>query len=487
MIAYMLEGHAYHHDIQTMIQVFYPNTQYKQVEHVPQEGIAVLSRLSGDSAYACFFLDGKPSGEMTIGVESENEKERKHRIKQCMYLLLRSITGYYPQWGMLTGIRPAKKANQWLDKGLSPEQVFSGLRTWYDLSEEKARLTLEVAQRERNILRSDNPNCVSIYIGIPFCPTRCLYCSFTSYPLKQYGNKVDGYLTALFQEIQYISQYIKKNRLEIESIYIGGGTPTSLNEEQLAGLLAYVQNKIPLEKSMEYTVEAGRPDTITEEKLRILKRYGVTRISINPQTMNEETLVAIGRQHTVEDIRRVFFQARQAGHENINMDIILGLPEEKPEQVRHTLEEIKKLDPDSLTVHTLAVKRASRLKEKFGDYTLTEAAQLEKMLDISYQGAKEMGMYPYYMYRQKNMIGNFENVGYCKEGKEGIYNVKIMEETQTILALGAGSTSKVVDRENNKIERIFNVKNVDEYMDRIDEMIERKRLGLPGGRIFEEE
>ena len=314
---------------------------------------------------------------------------------------------------------------------------------------------------------------VSLYIGIPFCPTRCLYCSFTAYPLKQYEKRVDEYLDAMFKEMKYLAEYAQN--FHLKNIYIGGGTPTSLTEEQLERLLQKVQELFAPTEDM---------DTITKEKLRLMKVYGVNRISINPQTMNEETLKRIGRRHTVEDIRRVFWEAREVGHDNINMDLILGLPEETPEDVRQTMEEIIALEPDNVTVHTLAVKRASRLKEQFDLYTMTTAEVLEEMLEIAADYAERMGLEPYYMYRQKNMVGNFENVGYCKPGKEGVYNIQIMEEKQTILAAGAGASTKTVDPSTDRIERVFNVKSIEDYIGRIDEMIERKRQGLPqGGKL----
>ena len=287
---------------------------------------------------------------------------------------------------------------------------------------------------------------------------------------------VDGYLDKLIEEIEFVAGRLDKNKLM--TIYIGGGTPTSLNEGQLERLLCVVRNNFSTSLALEYTVEAGRPDTITLEKLEILKKYGVNRISINPQTMNQKTLDLIGRHHTVEDVKTVFQMARKVGFNNINMDLILGLPEETTLDVMHTMKEIYQFNPDSLTVHTLAVKRASRLKEKFDDYTLTEGAFMEEMLDISAEYAKKMDMKPYYMYRQKNMIGNFENVGYCREGKECIYNVEIMEEKQTIIALGAGGTTKVYNRQTNQLTRVFNVKSVEDYTSRLDEMLERKMVGI---------
>ena len=265
---------------------------------------------------------------------------------------------------------------------------------------------------------------------------------------------MDAYLDALIKELRFLGE--KADGKHLDSIYIGGGTPTSLSAEQLKRLMGAVGDIFDLSALMEYTVEAGRPDTITPDKLKAIKDGGAGRISINPQTMNEKTLRLIGRAHTVDDIRRVYYQARETGHENINMDLILGLPEEGEAEVTKTMEDIAELAPENLTVHTLAVKRASRLRENLGDYDLTKAVLMEKMIDISSFGARNMGLHPYYMYRQKNMLGSFENVGYAKKGFESFYNVVIMEETQTIFAAGAGASTKLCDPVSGRIDRIFN-------------------------------
>ena len=328
----------------------------------------------------------------------------------------------------------------------------------------------EVAEEERRIVEAGKGK-IGLYIGIPFCPTRCLYCSFTSYPLKQYSSRVDSYIDCLIREMDFVKKYTDTK--EIESIYIGGGTPTSLDEYQLDRLLSAVEERFILPS--EFTVEAGRPDTLTREKLRILKEHNVTRISINPQTLNDKTLELIGREHTAAMFFNAFEMAREEGHDHINTDIILGLPGEGEEEVINTMEGLERLSPESITVHTLAVKRASRLKETIEKYAMTDALTMEKHIAISRQYTEKMGMRPYYMYRQKNMVGNFENVGYCKENCQCIYNVQIMEEKQSIIALGAGASTKTVDTRTDRIERIFNVKSVDDYITRIDEMLERKK------------
>ena len=478
MIYYILQGHQLQNDVQTMIQVFYPNLHYYKAEEVSADGMTVKSCIENGMASAVLYRQGKKAAAWSIPyTEPLIEKERKRLVKLTLFGLFLGETGLHPKWGLLTGVRPAKIVNTLLDEGKQDAECLSYLMDKYLVAEKKAALTLQVAKAERRLLAGNEKKDMSLYIGIPFCPTRCLYCSFTAYPLVQYKNKVDAYLDAMFLELDYLAEYAKN--FHIKNIYIGGGTPTSLTEEQLERLLQKVQTNFAPTGDMEYTVEAGRPDTITKEKLRLMKEYGVNRISINPQTMNDATLQRIGRQHSVADIRRVFWEAREVGHENINMDLILGLPEETPADVQHTMEGIMALAPDNVTVHTLAVKRASRLKEQFDLYTMTTAESLEKMLDIAASYADKMGLLPYYMYRQKNMVGNFENVGYCKPGKEGIYNIQIMEEKQTILAAGAGASTKTVDFKTDRIERVFNVKSIEDYIGRIDEMIERKRQGLP--------
>ncbi len=477
MIQYILKGHEMQNDVQTMIQVFYPNLHYYRTEEVSEQ-ITVKSVLQKGIAAAMLYCRGRKKAEWSIPYQEPcTDKEVKRLVKMTIFALLSRETGYYPKWGILTGVRPAKIVNTLLAEGKSDAQCLDHLKTDYLVSEQKAELTLQVAKAECRLLAQNRKEDISLYIGIPFCPTRCLYCSFTAYPLKQYEKRVDEYLDALFRELDYLAEYAK--RFCVKNIYIGGGTPTTLTEVQLERLLKKVQDLFEPTENTEYTVEAGRPDTITKEKLRLMKVYGVNRISINPQTMNDDTLRRIGRAHTVEDIRSVFRQARELGHDNINMDLILGLFGETVEDVTHTMQEIMKLAPDTITVHTLAVKRASRLKEQFDLYTLTTAEELEKMLAVAADYAKQMGMVPYYMYRQKNMVGNFENVGYCHPGKEGVYNIQIMEEKQTILAAGAGASTKTVDPKTDRIERIFNVKSIEDYIGRMDEMLERKRQGLP--------
>ena len=473
MIYICLEGHDMMNAVQTTVQIFMPNEKYKPVENVQEDGITVKSSVMGNGTTAQLYENGSLICEKT---ETADGVTMQHAVRSAVYHMLKEKTGQHFPWGMLTGIRPAKTINTYMDTGLTKAESIKKMIETYEMSPEKAELAATVATAERSILEKADKNRISLYIGIPFCPTRCLYCSFTSYPIDIYKTKVDGYVEALIKELKFLGEKAQGKRLD--SIYIGGGTPTSLSAEHLDKIMAAVLETFDLSNILEYTVEAGRPDTITAEKLKVIKKNGASRISVNPQTMNDETLKLIGRRHTVDDIKRVFYEARSVGHDNINMDLILGLPGEGEDEVKNTMDEIKKLSPESLTVHTLAVKRASRLKETLGEYDLAKAMLMENILGLSAKGAAEMGLAPYYMYRQKNMLGSFENVGYAKKGFESIYNVVIMEETQSIYAAGAGASTKLYDPETDRIERIFNVKNVDEYIGRIDEMIDRKRKGM---------
>ena len=402
------------------------------------------------------------------------DADYKSAFARFLYTSLREETGIDLPWGNLTGIRPTKIAMTMLEDGEGERDVAAFLREKHFVSREKIDLSLEIAGREREILSTLHyEDGYSLYIGIPFCPTTCLYCSFTSYPINVWKERVAEYLTALEKEMDAVAQMYRDKILD--TVYIGGGTPTSLSAEELDRLLTKLKNTFDFHTVQEFTVEAGRADSITEEKLRVMYRHGVTRISVNPQTMKQETLKLIGRQHTVDQVVDAFRMARKVGFDNINMDIILGLPGEVREDVASTIEAIQVLAPDSLTVHSLAVKRASRLNQWTLENGITAYNNTEETMQIAEKGARDMGMAPYYLYRQKNMSGNFENVGYAVEGKYGIYNILIMEEVQTIVALGAGSISKRV-YPDGRIERCENVKDVSQYIERIGEMIERKRV-----------
>lgn len=381
----------------------------------------------------------------------------------------------YRPWGILNGIRPAKIATSLLLEGKGKEEILNHFITACETTREKAELAYEVALREFQVQEKMYPDGVSIYIGIPFCPTRCLYCSFVTCGTRQAAKLIPDYVEALKKEIAYVGNLISKNHRKIETVYIGGGTPTTLSADQLHIIISQMEESFDLSFCKEFTVEAGRPDTISQEKLKTLRRHHVDRISINPQTMNQETLRLIGRAHTPEQIREAMFMARDAGFHCINMDVIAGLPGESFDDFRYTLEEVEKLSPQNTTVHTMSIKRSSRLHEYLKDYQLTTPEVAAKMVDFSQDFLKTTGKHPYYMYRQKNQLGNLENVGFSKEGCDNLYNIYIMEEIQTILALGCGGVTKTVNRKNNRIERIFNVKEPQDYLARLDEMLERKK------------
>ncbi|MDD6797482.1 MAG: coproporphyrinogen dehydrogenase HemZ [Clostridia bacterium] len=471
MIHLKIDDLEFYDDAVALIKSFFPRT-----EVTTEQEIAESDEISGKDE-SIIIKAWTPQND-------GREKRFLHEeFKTELYRQLSKLTGRTLPWGKLTGVRPSKIAVGMLEEGYDDSKVIETFRDVHFVSENKAKLALQVAHKELDILeRIDYRKGYSLYIGIPFCPTTCLYCSFTSYPLEVWKDRVEDYLQALFKEIDYVSGKLEGKRPD--TVYFGGGTPTTLSEDQLDRLLDKVKKSFNVSASCEFTVEAGRPDSITAGKLKVLKKHGVQRISINPQTMNQETLDIIGRRHTVEQVIEAFAMARQCGFDNINVDLIMGLPGEDEEKIRHTLDEVKKLRPESLTVHSLAIKRAAALnvwRDKYRAYALNNT---DEIIDSAAACAKDLGMEPYYMYRQKNMAGNFENVGYAIPGMECIYNILIMEEKQSIVALGAGASTKIVipkDDGSVRIERIENVKSVKDYTERIDEMLERKK-----GPVFEQ-
>lgn len=482
MLGIELKGHDYKYEIAELFKLF--TTQFKFIKEDEKFEKALINEFIKDDDYIKSTTkyyennDLKLCKEEVFNINSLNEEEIKKKsktiIKRSIFKVLSELYDTYVPWGILTGIRPVKIVHSLLDEGLNEVEIRQNLKDNYLIKYEKIDLALDIAKRERVFIYPIDKNKISLYVSIPFCPTRCVYCSFPSNPMKQFGHLRENYVKAIVKEIKGLAKLLKETNKEIETLYIGGGTPTTLDAEQLDNLIKALFMELDLTKIKEFTVEAGRPDTITREKLEVMKKHNVTRISINPQTMNNETLVKIGRDHNVDDIVRCFNMARDLGFNNINMDIILGLVDENVEMVRNTLERIKELSPESLTVHTLAIKRASTLKENLDKYELTRYEEMVSMINLSMEYAKSMGLNPYYMYRQKHMLGNLENIGYAKEGFECIYNIQIMEEKQSNLAVGAGAISKYVYVDEDRIERTDNVKNVEIYIDRVDEMIERK-------------
>lgn len=475
MILLVNLAQEFDNDIRVMIGAFYPG---EKIVLEATESPAFIVNVNRDDKLNVEVVADR-NFIASILCEGKDRKTIRDELKRTLYDFFSEMTGKILPWGTLTGIRPVKIPLSLIEQGISDEQIVDTLNKRYLVSDAKARLALEVAHKEAKLLRSiDYEHGYSLYVGIPFCPTTCLYCSFTSYPISFYVDKVDQYLDALIRELSFLSEYLKDRKAD--SIYIGGGTPTTLSAEQMDRLLTAIEERFDMSELHEFTVEAGRPDSITEDKLRVIKAHGIDRISINPQTMNQRTLDLIGRRHTVEAVAEAFELARRVGFTNINMDLIVGLPGETKADVEHTLSEIAKLSPDSLTVHSLAIKRAAKLnieKDIYADY---EVINTEEIMNMTHDFAISQGLEPYYLYRQKNMAGNYENVGYARLGKEGVYNILIMEEKQSIFAAGANSQSKIVYTNPPSVDRIENVKNVVEYIDRVDEMIERKRTYLNG-------
>lgn len=405
-------------------------------------------------------------------------EEKKHSIRRFIFICLRELTNDIYPWGILIGIRPSKIALKLLKEGNTEEEVINIFKERYLAHEDKAKLCIDVARAEERIVNKDKNN-IAVYIGMAFCPTRCVYCSFTANPIAAHKKMVIPYIEALIKEINGMSSYIKEKNLNIESVYFGGGTPTSVNDEEFAMVMKEIYDNFIKDNNVkEFTVECGRPDSINKNKLQTMKDYKVNRISINPQTMNDKTLKLIGRNHTSEDIIEKFNMARNLGFEHINMDLIIGLPGEGYEEFLNTKNEIIKLKPDSITIHGLALKRGSAMYENFvlkKGIEVTLQDEIIKMYAETKNLGDSLGLSPYYMYRQKNMVGNMENLGYAKKGKECIYNIQMIEEKQTIIALGAAAVSKVVFLEEDRLERFPNLKDLHEYIRRIDEMIKRKK------------
>ncbi len=484
MIIAQVNRDLYRYEIHSLLKAFYPEEEVKvfvgepdrkkypdptfiNIEYLPDKILLTLGP-GTESGTAVAVKSGDDAARF-----DEKSPACKGALKHALYDLLREHTGRSLPWGELIGIRPTKIAMNRILSGESARDTARYMEEEFRVTPEKADLAVSIAQREREILSNIHyENGYSLYVGIPFCPTTCLYCSFTSFPLALWKDQVDTYLDTLEREMAASAQLMRGKILD--TIYIGGGTPTTLMPAQLDRLMDMIHQYFDVGSVQELTVEAGRPDSITRDKLRVLKKSGITRISVNPQSMCDETLKRIGRGHTAAQTQEAFRLAREEGFDNINMDIILGLPEEGEEHVAYTLSRIEELGPDDLTVHSLAVKRGSRLQKWIETNGFSSIRNTDACMSMAARSAERMGMTPYYLYRQKNMSGNFENVGYARPESAGIYNILIMEEKQSILALGPGGISKGVFP-GGRIERSDNCKDVRTYLDNIDEMIERKQ------------
>lgn len=471
------KNNSYHYEMENLIRVFLPDIKIIRQEEKGEEDYCCLS-LDGERIEIELRLNGTVYGkEESFSLEdkvfSESDDsffERKMAV--MLFELLSEITGYVPPWGILTGVRPAKLMTK-LRENNGEEKAADYFINELKVSEDKMKLALMVSKNETPIIEGSSPDSFSLYVSVPFCPTRCSYCSFISHSNDKAKKLIPDYVEKLCEEIKITSQIALEQKLNLESVYIGGGTPTALSAEELKRVTDEISADFNLNSIREYTIEAGRPDSITKEKFDVIKSCGATRISINPQTFNDDVLKEIGRNHTSEQTLSAFGLAREKGFDNINMDLIAGLPTDTMESFENTLDTVLKLSPENITVHTLALKRSSTLvteKKRTNSALLTKS-----MLSLVQQRLTSAGYEPYYMYRQSKSLGNLENVGWAKKGYEGIYNVYMMEECHTILSVGAGAVTKLKAPHSGEIERIYNFKYPYEYIGSFDEIVSRKK------------
>lgn len=461
------DGHPYHYEMEALCRMFLRGGGLTVAEDakVPA-GDYIYTGVRGDELFVRVLMDGREYADRQTAAA-----EHERRLAIMLFKILSTATGARPKWGILTGIRPVKIAFKLADAGCADDKIRRELARTMLVSDEKLDLLLACMENERRIRAASRPNSFSLYISIPFCPTRCSYCSFTSHSIEKAAKLIPDYVNLLCRELCDTAKVSRELGLRLETVYMGGGTPSVLSAAQLDRILAVTQNVFDMSGVRELTVEAGRPDTITPEKLDVLKRRGVTRISINPQTLSDEVLEEIGRKHTARDFFDAYAMAREHGFDDINTDLIAGLPRDDMESFRRTIDGILELAPANITLHALTLKRASDLAGEAE--TVLQSGLADEMLEHAYARFGEGGYIPYYLYRQKGTVDNLENTGFCKPGKEGLYNVYIMDETHTILAVGAGGVTKLREPSGH-IERIFNFKYPYEYIERYAAVCERK-------------
>lgn len=452
-------GHDNENAVRQIMQLFFSLNDHIKVE----------SRLEECIAEATITLDGKVYTG-SAGAESNERLYVTNAVKKSVFYAAKKISKMPTPWGISTGIRPAKTARKMLDDSCKEEDILSHLKSEYLMEDKKAELALSVAKKERAILKSMPSNSVSIYVGIPFCPTRCSYCSFISQATAHNNKFTEPYTDAVLKEIEHTGEIIRDLGMRVDTVYFGGGTPTAIKPCLLEKIITKLQSAVDFSAVREFTVEAGRPDTFTKEMMDMLKRTGVDRVSVNPQTMHQKTLDKVGRRHSTEDVYKAFDMAKAAGIKSINADLIAGLPGENEDMISESVDKILLSEPQSITVHTLYMKRAAGMIDEFEKLRFTE--NVSAMVDRAFSMLTKEEIYPYYMYKQRNTLGNLENVGFAKNGHESLYNVYIMEEVQPILAIGAGGSTKMVD--GDCIERVYNPKDAADYIKRIDEVLKRK-------------
>ena len=480
-----IKNHEYHYELENLCRVFFPNEKINVIKDTQinySEPFILTEKEKTNNGYNIKILvsigDNTKTKEKFILENEKNIDDECERIFAFMlFEVLSQITELIPPWGVLTGVRPIKLMRKLIEE-MGQEEAKSYFKNKLIVSEEKTSLAYKISELQNEIISLSTPKSFSLYVSIPFCPTRCSYCSFVSQSVEKSAKLIPEYLEFLKIELEHTAKIVRKLGLKLETVYIGGGTPTTLNASELNKLIKKIKSEFNMQSCREFTVEAGRPDTITEEKLAVLKALGVTRISINPQTLNDNTLELIGRKHTAAQTIEAFNLARKCGFDNINMDLIAGLPNESFEDFENTLERIIKLDPENITIHTLALKRSSTLNLAGKQILAKDIFETEKMLDFSLKTLSEFMYEPYYLYRQSKMLGNLENIGYCKPGYENLYNIYIMEEIHSIISCGAGGVTKLKNPYSSEIERIFNFKFAYEYKERFSEMINRKNKVL---------
>ena len=478
----ILNGHKFRYEIENICRLFLPQEPVAVLWDAPEEtapgGLTAYTGLSRGEAVTtirCVLTleDFRQEREWTVdNAEPEYRDECELRMAEKLYELFCALFGFTLQWGIITGVRPVKLLRR-LIREQGGEQALRWFRERLLVGEDKTALCRRTLEAEDKILALSRPDSFSLYVSVPFCPTRCDYCSFVSQTVERAARLIPAYVERLTEEIAYTGALAKSLGLRLETVYFGGGTPTTLSAEQLTTLFRAVESSFDFSHLREYTVEAGRPDTVTMDKLRAIRAAGATRVSINPQTLRDDVLQAIGRRHTVAQFLEAFDMARRCGLDNINTDLIAGLPGDDYEGFTQTLEGILRLDPESVTVHTLSMKRASNLViHRRADYRVKDDAV--RMVGLTADRLPRAGYRPYYLYRQSRTVGNQENVGWAKPGREGLYNVYIMDETHTILGCGAGAVTKLKQFGTEYLERIFNYKFPYEYIDRFEEMLRRK-------------
>lgn len=479
MILYTID-HSYKYECEKICRLYFPAEKIFfacEVQQDAEESKTVYTKITDmgerNEYYCKAHIDGRTEEysffSEKAGNDSDSQKERL--LAKAIVKVLSKITGIVPPWGILTGIRPAKLMRKYIDS-VGKEEAMKIFSSFFEVSEEKVLLAAEISEYEEASVRMTGKDSFSLYVSIPFCPSRCSYCSFVSHSVDKAGKLIPDYVEKLCRELEYIAVLAKDLSLKLETVYIGGGTPTSFTAEDLQKIIFSIKNSFSTEFVKEFTVEAGRPDTIDEEKLTMLKNEGVTRISINPQTFSDEVLRIIGRRHSAEDTTQKFLLARRLGFGNINMDLIAGLPGDTFEGFKESIKKAVELSPENITVHTLSMKRSSDMVT--GNDTRAVCLETEKMLTFAGEILRENGYYPYYMYRQSKTVGNLENVGWCKKDKPCLYNIYMMDEIHTVLAAGAGSVTKLVRFGEDSLERIYNFKYPYEYISEFETMLARK-------------